>query len=63
LAVKPAAHEVPTRDVSLATRRNGPRAVDPLNMTNRDFFDYPHAAARLGSTQRDMFTEVRLQQL
>jgi hypothetical protein len=44
---------VPTRDVSLATRRNGPCAVDPLNMTNRDFFDYPHAAARLGSTQSD----------
>jgi hypothetical protein len=22
-------------------------------MTNRDFFGYPHAAARLGSTQSD----------
>jgi hypothetical protein len=37
----------------LVIRRNGPCALDSLNMTNRDFFDYSHAAARLGSTQSD----------
>jgi hypothetical protein len=50
---EPAAHEVPARDVSLTIRRNGPCVTDPLNMTSGTSFDYPHAAAWLGSTQGD----------
>jgi hypothetical protein len=36
-----AAHEAPARDVSLATRRNGSCAANPLNMTMRRFFGHP----------------------
>ncbi len=48
-----AAHEVPDRDVSLATRCNGFCVADPLNMTSGTSLDYPHADARLGNTQSD----------
>ena len=38
----PAAHEVPTRDVSLTIRRNGMRVADPLNMTSGTSCNHPH---------------------
>ena len=63
LSRKPAAHEVPARDVSLTNRRNGPCIADPLNMTSGTSLDYPHAAARLGSTQDDSRKSLKMTDL